>query len=152
MKEWPSEFDPDRANVYARNEGVAAVPPERVWQLLVDATAWPQWYRNARRVELTSGAVLAAGAEFRWTTFGLRVRCVVTDFEPPRFLAWSGRALGSTGYHRWLLEPHPDGGTHVVTEEVQQGLSARLLGWWMRPRLLREHQHWIDQLGPRSRA
>jgi hypothetical protein len=58
----------------------------------------------------------------------------------------TGRALGSAGYHRWLLEPHLDGGTRVITEEVQTGPAARLLARWMRPRLLREHQHWITQL------
>ena len=143
---WPPGHSPEGAPVFARNEGTVSIPPEQVWQLLIDATSWPQWYRNARKVVLDRGDRLGPGSSFRWTTFGLRVRSTVTAFEPHSFLAWDGRALGSSGYHRWLLEPTADGGTRVVTEEVQTGVSARLLGWWMRPGLLREHQHWISQL------
>ncbi|WP_158264169.1 SRPBCC family protein [Amycolatopsis sp. CA-126428] len=38
--------------MYARNEGIVTASPERVWQALTDAEAWPRWYRNARRVHI----------------------------------------------------------------------------------------------------
>jgi len=72
------------------------------------------------------------------------------DAYQAAYLAWDGRALGSTGYHRWILRALPEGGTHVITEEVQTGLAARAIAPLMRRGVLREHQHWITQLGRRA--
>jgi hypothetical protein len=121
-----------------------------VWATLIDACGWPAWYRNAHAVTIDGHDRLAPGARFRWRTFGLRVRSTVCEFEPERLLAWDGRALGSTGYHRWLLRALPDGGTTVITEEVQTGLAVRMIAPLMRRGLLREHQHWIVELGRRA--
>lgn len=147
---WPERYTPGRCPVYARNEGLVAPPPDLVWAALVDAHAWPRWYRNARAVTIDGPDRLTPGARFRWRTFGVRVRCVVTDFEPHRLLAWEGRAFGSMGYHRWILRAGPGGGTHVITEEVQTGHAARVLAPLMRRGLLREHQHWITEFGRRA--
>lgn len=147
---WPQRYEPRRCPVYARNEAGVRPPPDRVWAALIDARAWPQWYRNAHAVTIEGHDRLAPGARFRWRTFGLRVRCTVTDFEPHRLLAWEGHALGSAGYHRWILRPGPDGGTYVITEEVQKGLGARIIAPFMRRGLLREHQHWITELNHRA--
>ncbi|MGI5397310.1 hypothetical protein [Streptomyces sp. CA-251251] len=51
--------------------------------------------------------------------------------RPPLPLAWDGRALGSTGYHRW---------------EVQSGQAARLMAPAMRRALHRQHQIWLENL------
>lgn len=147
---WPAGFEPARCPVYAYNEAVVGASPAQMWAVLVDAAAWPRWYRNARAVTITGHPRLAPGARFRWRTFGLPVRSTVRAFEPERHLAWDGRSLGSSGYHRWILLARPDGRTGVVTEEVQKGLAARLVAPVMRRALLREHQHWITELGRRA--
>jgi hypothetical protein len=147
---WPARFSPDSCPVYARNEAVLPLPPELLWAALIDAHAWPRWYRNARAVTIEGHDRLAPAARFRWRTFGLRVRSTVTEFEPYRLLAWDGHALGSSGYHRWIMRAHPDGATQVITEEVQTGLAARIVAPLMRRGLSREHQHWITELGRRA--
>jgi hypothetical protein len=125
---------------------IGAAAPGRAWELHVDATACPEGYRNARRVELASGDVLRACTAFRRTTFGLRVHSAVTRCEPYRFPARNRRAPGSAGHHRWRLDPHPGGGADIVTEEVQTGNAARLPAHRMRPGSPPEHQRWIEHL------
>ncbi|MFI2710606.1 SRPBCC family protein [Micromonospora sp. NPDC018662] len=129
--------------MHTRNEAFVPLAPEAVWSRLVDATAWPSWYPNARRVVLTGAPVLGPGVGFRWTTLHVRVRCVVDRWEPYRLLGWTGRAVGSSGHHRWLLTPRP-GGTLVVTEETQTGVLPHLAGRVLTRSLLRWHQRWLD--------
>ncbi|MGH3756479.1 SRPBCC domain-containing protein [Actinophytocola sp.] len=126
--------------------------PTQVWAVLVEATAWPHWYGNARAVTITGHARLVLGAQFRWRTFRLPVRSTVTAFEPERHLAWDGHSLGSSGYHRWILQAQPDGGTRVITEEVQKGVAVSMVAPVMRRALLRAHHHWITELGHQATA
>lgn len=146
-RDWPRGFDPAGSAVYVRNELQTALPADVLWPVLIHAVSWPDWYANARRVVLPDGrADLTDGLTFRWTTFGLRLTSTVREFVPARRLAWDGHALGSAGYHRWDLEPTPDGGCLVVTEETQRGPAARLLAPVMRHGLLRQHQRWLEGL------
>lgn len=141
----------EREAVRVRNEAVVAASPAALWAELIDAAAWPSWYRNAHDVVVEPGPRLGPGARFRWRTFGLPVRSVVTEFDPDNGrLAWDGRSLGSTGWHTWQLQPLGDGRTRVVTEEVQRGAAARLVAPLMRRALRREHQHWILAMAQRA--
>lgn len=144
---WPAPFDPSTARVYAYNEIRTHLPAELLWQVLIEAAAWPRWYRNARDVSIDGGGQqLTSASTFTWTTFGLRVASTVREFAPPSRLAWEGAGRGSSGYHRWDLQPTPDGGTLIVTEEVQSGIIARLLGPVVKRSIERQHQHWLEAL------
>ncbi|MFC0002726.1 SRPBCC family protein [Micromonospora siamensis] len=144
--DWPAGLTPDRAPVHTRNELLVPLPPARVWQRLVAAPAWPDWYAGARDVALPAGrGELGPGVVFDWTTLGVRVRCRVDLWRPYAALGWSGRALGSTGHHRWLLTAEGDG-TRVVTEEVQAGPVPAVGRWWLRRSLLGWHQRWLAGL------
>ena len=88
---------------------------------------------------------LGPNVEFRWTTFGIRVRSRVEEFEPDRRIAWTARALGLRVYHRWYFTP--DGaGTIVVTEECEKGLLPRVIRRWMNPALHAGHRLWLESL------
>ena len=144
---WPPPHVPSTVPVYAYNEISTSLAPEQVWPVLVDATAWPEWYSNARDVEIHDGAdVLASDSTFTWTTFGLRVTSTVQEFVPFRRLGWEGKGRGSIGYHRWDIRPVPGGGCQIVTEEVQNGLLARLLSPLVRRSIERQHQRWLEAL------
>ena len=132
--------------IFTHNELVIAAPAERIWAALLRATAWPAWYGNAKRVEIDGGGdVLAPGVTFHWTTFGVRVHTTVREFVPGRRLSWSGRGLGASAYHGWVIEPR-QGGCLVVTEETQQGLIASLGRRFLRRGLLAWHQRWLEGL------
>ncbi|QDW29191.1 hypothetical protein FFF93_004985 [Arthrobacter sp. KBS0702] len=145
--DWPAGFEPATARVYAYNELHTQLSPEQLWPVLIEAEAWPSWYRNARDVVLDGGGSRLDGASrFSWTTFGLRVASTVREFEPCRRLGWEGAGRGSTGYHRWDLQRTADGGTLIVTEEVQGGIIARLLGPLVKRSIEKQHQHWLEAL------
>jgi hypothetical protein len=143
---WPDRQRPDRCPVSSHNERLIAAPSDHVWAWLVRAPRWPTFYANAQRVEIEGGGdALTAGATFRWTTFHLRVRTTVQEFEPGRRLAWFGTGYGSAGYHTWTLEPV---GEHcrVVTEETQRGLLPSLGRLYIRGALHRQHAAWLEGL------
>jgi len=145
--QWPAPFDPAAARVYAYNELRTHLSPEQLWPVLIEAAAWPRWYRNARDVSIDGGGQQLTGAStFTWTTFGLRVASTVREFEPCTRLGWEGAGRGSTGYHRWDLQPTSDGGTLIVTEGVQGGILARLLGPVVKRSIEKQHQHWLEAL------
>ena len=71
------------------------------------------------------GSDLMAGSRFRWKTFGVTLDSKVEEFVPPERLAWSAHSTGIDVYHAWLIQKRPSG-CHVLTEESQNGLMARL--------------------------
>ena len=143
---WPESMRPDQCPVRSFNELTIAAPAERVWAWLIRATRWPEFYGNARRVDINGGDhELTPGVTFRWTTFNLRVTTTVKEFEPARRLAWFGAGYGSQGYHAWTLEPRGDA-CHVVTEETQRGFLPSLGRLYIRGALHRQHQKWLEGL------
>lgn len=147
---FPTGSSRHESPIYTLNELVIAAPPERIWPWLIRAGRWPEWYANARDVVIDGGGEnLLPGVEFNWITFGVRVRTKVEEFVPNRRLSWSGRTLGSTAYHGWVLTPVA-GGTRVVTEETQRGFVASLFRGLLRPGLRKWHQRWLEGLAEKA--
>jgi hypothetical protein len=146
--EWPAGLDPAAAPVYARNEILIPAPREVVWEWLRAAQSWPDWYPNCTWLGIESGAGpdIGPGTRFVWRTFGVVVRSRVRVFEPPRAVEWDAAALlGTRAYHGWRLEAEGEH-TRVITEETQTGILPSLGRWWLRRRLFRGHQLWLERL------
>ena len=47
---WPQGIVPEHADLFAHNDIVIAAPPGKIWEHLIHATAWPDWYSNASDV------------------------------------------------------------------------------------------------------
>ena len=140
----------EESPVYAKNELVIPASPEHIWPWLVRASRWPEWYANARAVVIDGGSPdLSPGVGFHWNTFGVRVHTTVEEFVSNRRLSWSGRGLGSTAYHGWVLTP-VDGGTLVVTEETQRGFVASVGRAFLRSGLHKWHQRWLEGLARKA--
>lgn len=103
---------------------LVAAPQDRVWQLLTDIDHWSDWHPEISSAHLA--APLAGGTTFRWKANGAPVRSRIEQIEAPGLVVWSGRSLGLRAIHLWRLEPAPDGGTRVTTEESLSGLPARV--------------------------
>ncbi len=143
---WPPRFAPGTAPIHVRNELTVGASPAAVWRKLVRATGWPDYYANASNVRIDGGAeVLAPGASFRWRTFGVNLSTRVEEFVPGERIAWLARGTGVEAYHAWLIEP-AGAGTHIVTEETQYGLLARLGAVLMPTRMHDWHQKWLEGL------
>lgn len=145
---WPAGFDPRTADLFAHNDLFIHASCERVWEHLVDAVRWPQWYPNARDVEFVgAGTKLEQGAVFRWKTFGLPIESTVHEHVPASRLGWHGAAQGMSPafFHTFLLRQE-DGGCRVVTEEVGKGPDAAHLREVDEGLLHRGHDLWLATL------
>ena len=144
---WPTGFDPAKADLFAHNELVIHAPCERVWQHIIDATKWPEWYPNAKAVQIMNGTVLGQGSVFRWTTFGLAIESKVNEFVPYTRIGWYGYAPGAdpTFYHTWFLTPTGDD-CRVVTDEVGIGKDAAHLRETDESLMHRGHDLWLATL------
>jgi hypothetical protein len=106
-------------------------------------TDWPAGFEPATAQVYAYNQV---HTRLTWSTFGLRGAGTVREFEPCARLGWEGAGRGSTGYHRWDLQRTDNDGTLIVTEEVQGGILARLLGPVVKRSIEKQHQHWLEAL------
>ena len=51
---WPEGIVPEQADLFAHNDIVIAAPAEKVWEHLIQATTWPDWYSNASDVTVNA--------------------------------------------------------------------------------------------------
>jgi hypothetical protein len=142
---FPEGYRPDQSPVFARNELFVPAPAERVWAWLLRAERWPEFYGNAKNVEIEGGSDLKLGTLFHWTTFGFRAHTTITELVPNERLSWRGKGLGASAYHGWVIRPC-EGGCYVITEETQQGFIVRILRATLRNGLEKWHQLWLEGL------
>jgi hypothetical protein len=88
---------------------------------------------------------LGPSTKFRWKTFGASLVSKVEEFIPFERLAWSARSTGVDVYHAWLIENIPSG-CHILTEENQNGVLARLSNSLRPGNMERYHQVWLQNL------
>lgn len=119
-----------------RTEIIIDAPPRRVWDVLTDFSAYPDWNPFIRRIagEVKEGARLEVELRppgSRATTIRPTVKAAATERE----LRWLG-SLGVPGLfdgeHAFHLEPIGGQRTRLVHEETFSGLLApavlRLIG------------------------
>ena len=106
-------------------------PTDRVWNALLDAAAWPQWWRGFRAVErLADGDERGVGMRLRqaWRSrlpYTLVFDLEITDIA--RLERLEGRATGDVeGTATWTFEER--GGETTV----RFALDVRPGHWWMR--------------------
>jgi hypothetical protein len=146
---WPAGLSPDNADLFAHNEIFIKAPSSSVWQHIIEAPKWPEWYPNSRDVQIVNdqGGVLKADSKFEWSTFGLQISSTIHEFVPDNRLGWFGKGAGvdAVFYHTWLLVPAGDG-CRVVTEEVVKGPDAIAFRNSDPDALHRGHEVWLNSL------
>ena len=113
-----------------RREIEIDAPPERVWAVVTDFAAYPEWNPFIRRIsgELREGARLEVRIEppgGRATTFKPTVRAVETNRE----LRWLGRLLVPgivDGEHSLRIEQREGGSSRFVQSERFSGVLVGL--------------------------
>ena len=149
---WPDRYRPENSAIHVVNELTMDAPPAAVWDCLIEASRWPEWYENAANVSIRDAldGRLFDGAQFRWKTFGVTIDSTVEEFVANERIAWSATAFGLDVYHAWLIIPTAHG-CKVITEETQNGFLARL-GHLLRPGSMHKyHQIWLTGLETRAR-
>jgi uncharacterized protein YndB with AHSA1/START domain len=146
---WPPGFDPRKADLFSHNKLLINASCERVWQHIIEASKWPEWYPNSRDVRIVndSSSVLRDGTVFRWTTFGLPLESKIREFVPFSRIGWYGCAPGSgpTFYHTWYLSRRGNG-CLVATDEVGNGRDAANLRQTDEGLMHRGHDLWLATL------
>ncbi len=110
-----------------------AAPAERVWQVLTDFAAYPQWNPFLRSVsgELKIRSRLDVQAQPPGGK-PMNFQVVVQRLEPQRELAWMGILLMPglfTGVHSFQLEPLDQAHTRFYHGEIFTGLLVPLVLW-----------------------
>ena len=112
---WPAEHAPADADLFAHNELLIHASCSIVWQHLVQAQAWPEWYPNSHNVKLlnSSDGRLHQDTQFSWDTFGVHIESQVHEFCAglPYRLVWQGNRYGCLPY--------------ISSAQCTRGLSCR---------------------------
>jgi hypothetical protein len=113
------------------SETAIQASPERVWDVLTDFAAYPEWNPFIPRItgSLETGSRLDVQLQ-RPGSRGVRMRPTVQAAEPPRELRWLGH-LGIPGLfdgeHRFRIEAVGTDRVRFVQEERFSGLLAPLV-------------------------
>ena len=147
---WPEAYEPEKATFNIVNEIEVEAPPEDVWNLLVRAGEWPDWYEGASNVQLLDSTSdrLAADSQFSWRTMDQDLVTNVVEFTPPFRMGWESRKSTLKAYHAWLLIPTATG-TRIVTEESQYGWLAFLQSVFVPNELSDLHDIWLAAIKQR---
>jgi hypothetical protein len=106
-------------------------PPERVWQVLTDFAAYPQW--NPFIVRAEGDARRGGRLTLRMQPVGGRAvtfRPTVLEATPARRLRWLGHLLVTgifDGEHSFTIEPLGEGRARLVQQEDFRGLLVPLM-------------------------
>jgi hypothetical protein len=118
-----------------RSEIDIDAPAARVWDLLTDFAAYPDWNPFIRRAE----GVLAEGEQLRLLfqiPDGMRMKIrprLITVVEQAE-IRWLGHLAVPglfDGDHRFLLTPLDAGTTRLVQEETFRGALVPIFGGWI---------------------
>jgi uncharacterized protein YndB with AHSA1/START domain len=150
---WPADYRPETATFFVHNEIEIKAPPAVVWDILIQADAWPAWYVGAQNVSVKNSNTgrLEADSVFGWNTMGLRFESQIKEFVPPSRLSWESRKAVIKGYHAWLIIPTPEG-CRVVTDESQNGFLASMQKVFIPNKLSRLHDVWLAELKAKAEA
>jgi len=103
-------------------------PPEKVWALLTDAPAYPDWNPTVERVQgsIAPGETIKV---FVRINPGRAFPVTVDEFRPPSRMVWrGGMPLGLfRGERTFTLAPTPDGGTVFRMREEYTGPMLPLI-------------------------
>lgn len=143
---WPDGYLPEDASFFVHNEIDIDAPPEIIWELLVKAEDWSNWYDGASNIDIRGNETsLQPGSVFDWRTMGLTFESTITEFVPYERLSWESEKSLIRGYHAWLILP-TDTGSKVITAESQRGFLSVMERIFQPNKLRKLHDVWLQEL------
>ena len=126
---------------------------DRVWAVLVDFAAYPQWnpFVTSLEGEVREGAHLRAGMSIGGKIIPAEVD--LSRVVPNRELAWTGGFTPRfllNAVHAFRLEPLGAGAVRLVHEEVIGGLLSPVMMWRLGKDLREQFQRLNDALKQRA--
>lgn len=128
-------MDIDRsAPATAEGEIPISAPPEMVWAVIADLSAWPTWNSDVKSMAFDGR--LEPGSTFRWKSGSASLVSTLQVVEAPREIGWTGKTMGIKAVHIFEFEPM-DGGTLARSAESFRGLIPSVLKTYSRKVLRR---------------
>jgi uncharacterized protein YndB with AHSA1/START domain len=161
---WPADLSLRWSEMFAHNEIEINAPLAAVWNHLVRAQLWPQWFPDCGNVRIKDGSqILQKNTRFTWSGFDLPrynrfesfpppLDSKVVEYVPESRIGWVSYATSiiygplCDSYHAWLLTPTGARKCQVIFEEVATGFSAQHTRAAYPEILHRGHQRWLEQL------
>ena len=141
---WPEEYQPADADFYVHNKLQINATPEQIWELLIQAENWPDWYEGMTNVQVldSKGGMIMENGNLKFSTMGQDFEAVIREFEPYSRLGWETINKDLRAYHAWLIIPN-ENGCMVITDEVQIGKLAKLQKVFLPNKLRKLHDQWL---------
>jgi uncharacterized protein YndB with AHSA1/START domain len=148
---WPEDYLTKDAEFYVHNKIQINADPQKVWNLLIQAESWPEWYPGMSNVKVLDSSVrnLHADCSFDFSTMGQNFKGQIREFEPYKRLAWETRNAKLGAYHAWLIIPN-ENGCLLITDEVQKGTLAKLQKIFLPNKLRKLHDVWLAEFKAKS--
>jgi uncharacterized protein YndB with AHSA1/START domain len=145
--DWPEVYNPEEAKFFVHNELEIQASPAVVWDILINAEAWSEWYEGASEVRVKNGSngILGPHSVIHWKTMGMKFESEVQEFVPYERLSWESKKKSIKGYHAWLIIP-TESGCKVITDESQHGWLTFFEKTFQRNKLQRLHDIWLAEL------
>jgi uncharacterized membrane protein len=106
-----------------------AAPRERVWRVLSDVAAWPEWLPTVSSVQSLDGRALAIGHRYVVRQPKLQpVTWLIATLEPPRRFIWQGRTPGLLMIAEHIVDEESSGTSRVLLRFSFGGPLGGLIG------------------------
>ena len=148
---WPEAYQPEESKFFVHNEIDINASAVTVWNVLIKAREWEEYYDGATDVVLidNNNGLLNENSVFTWKTMGLDFTSTIKEFEEPYRLSWESRRKSIQGYHAWLIIP-TENGSKLVTSEAQHGFMTFPQKIFVPNKLWRLHDAWLAEIKRRS--
>lgn len=148
---WPEAYIPEESQFFVHNEIDINATPETVWEVLINAGAWEDYYKGASDLVLVDNTTgkLNENSVFTWKTMGLDFTSTIKEFEAPYRLSWESHKKSIQGYHAWLILPTKDG-SKLITSEAQHGFMTLPQKLFVPNKLSRLHDTWLAAIKRKS--
>ena len=148
---WPDSYAPEESKFFVHNEIFINAPPETVWDVLIKAKEWEDYYEGASDLVLIDNSTgrLNQNSIFTWKTMGLDFTSTIEEFEAPYCLSWASVNKSIQGYHAWLIIP-TENGSRLITSEAQHGFMTLPQKLFVPNKLGRLHDTWLEEIKRKS--
>ena len=145
--DWPPDYELDKTVFYIHNRIDINASPQTVWNILIQAEAWPDWYQGIREVKVLndSDSTIKPDSKLTFNTMNRDFNGIIKEFKPYERLAWETIHEKLNAYHAWLIIPN-ENGCSVITDESQYGKLAKLQIIFVPNKLRKLHDKWLEEL------
>lgn len=150
---WPKEYKPENSSFFVHNEIQVNAPAEYIWEILMQAETWPEWYEGAEDVKVinSNDGILRDTSVFTWKTMGLGFESTIEEFIPNERLSWESNKSSIQGYHAWLIIPN-ENGCRLITDESQRGWLTFFEKIFQPNKLRKLHDIWLAEIKRKAEA